>query len=42
MQLQLAAAIQQGADIVRVHDVSEMRQVKVVADAIWKVVRRAI
>lgn len=35
----VAAAIQQGADIVRVHDVREMRQVRVVADAIWRVGR---
>jgi dihydroneopterin aldolase / 2-amino-4-hydroxy-6-hydroxymethyldihydropteridine diphosphokinase / dihydropteroate synthase len=38
----VAAAIQQGTDIVRVHDVREMRQVKIVADAIWKVARRII
>lgn len=38
----VAASIQQGADIVRVHDVHEMRQVKIIADAIWRVARRII
>ena len=33
----VAAAIQGGADIVRVHDVSEMGQVVAMADAIWRV-----
>ena len=32
----VAAAIQQGADIVRVHDVDQMRQVAQMADAIWR------
>jgi 2-amino-4-hydroxy-6-hydroxymethyldihydropteridine diphosphokinase/dihydropteroate synthase len=33
----VAAAIQGGADIVRIHDVSQMAQVAKVADAIWRV-----
>lgn len=33
----VAAAVQGGADIVRVHDVEEMRQVVQVSDAIWRV-----
>lgn len=33
----VAAAVQGGADIVRVHDVREMAQVAKVADAIWRV-----
>ena len=33
----VAAAIQGGADIVRVHDVKEMTQVAKMADAIWRV-----
>lgn len=33
----VAAAVQGGADIVRVHDVSEMGQVARMADAIWRV-----
>ncbi|MCJ1249595.1 trifunctional dihydropteroate synthetase [Trapelia coarctata] len=33
----VAAAVQGGADVVRVHDVSEMGQVAKVADAIWRV-----
>jgi 2-amino-4-hydroxy-6-hydroxymethyldihydropteridine diphosphokinase/dihydropteroate synthase len=33
----VAAAVQGGADIVRVHDVKEMAQVAMVADAIWRV-----
>lgn len=32
----VAAAVQGGADIVRVHDVGEMRDVVVVADGIWR------
>jgi 2-amino-4-hydroxy-6-hydroxymethyldihydropteridine diphosphokinase/dihydropteroate synthase len=32
----VAAAVQVGADIVRVHDVSEMAQVVAMADAIWR------
>ncbi|KAK4692217.1 hypothetical protein P7C71_g4942, partial [Lecanoromycetidae sp. Uapishka_2] len=32
----VAAAIQGGADIVRVHDVAEMGQVARMADAIWR------
>ncbi|KAH8804939.1 folic acid synthesis protein-like protein [Xylogone sp. PMI_703] len=32
----VAAAVQGGADIVRVHDVEEMRQVVKVSDAIWR------
>lgn len=32
----VAAAVLGGADIVRVHDVSEMRQVVAMADAIWR------
>ncbi|KAF1913215.1 Dihydropteroate synthase-like protein [Ampelomyces quisqualis] len=34
----VAAAVQGGADIVRVHDVKEMVQVTKMADAIWRVV----
>jgi dihydropteroate synthase len=30
------AAIAQGADVLRVHDVREMRDVCAVADAIWR------
>lgn len=33
----VTAAVQGGADIVRVHDVEEMRQVVDVADAIWRI-----
>ena len=33
----VAAAVQGGADVVRVHDVSEMGQVVAMADAIWRV-----
>jgi len=33
----VAAAVQGGADVVRVHDVPEMAQVTKVADAIWRV-----
>jgi len=33
----VAAAIEGGADIVRVHDVSHMAKVVKVADAIWRV-----
>lgn len=33
----VAAAVQGGADVVRVHDVGEMGQVAKVADAIWRV-----
>ncbi|CAL3969857.1 unnamed protein product [Diplocarpon coronariae] len=33
----IAAAVQGGADIVRVHDVGEMEQVVKMADAIWRV-----
>ena len=33
----VAAAIQGGADVVRVHDVAEMSQVAKMADAIWRV-----
>ena len=33
----VAAAVQGGADIVRVHDVKEMSQVVKMADAIWRV-----
>ncbi|KAL2061578.1 hypothetical protein VTL71DRAFT_6955 [Oculimacula yallundae] len=32
----VAAAVQGGADIVRVHDVREMRQVVLMSDAIWR------
>lgn len=32
----VAAAVQGGADVVRVHDVEEMRDVVVVADGIWR------
>jgi 2-amino-4-hydroxy-6-hydroxymethyldihydropteridine diphosphokinase/dihydropteroate synthase len=32
----VAAAIQGGADIVRVHDVEEMAQVAKMSDAIWR------
>lgn len=32
----VAAAVQGGADIVRVHDVAEMKDVAVMADAIWR------
>lgn len=32
----VAAAVQGGADVVRVHDVSEMAQVVAMADAIWR------
>lgn len=38
----VAAAIQQGSDIIRVHDVQEMQQVKVVADAIWRIAKRLV
>ena len=33
----VAAAIQGGADVVRVHDVTEMAQVAKMADAVWRV-----
>lgn len=33
----VAAAVQGGADVVRVHDVVEMGQVAKMADAIWRV-----
>jgi 2-amino-4-hydroxy-6-hydroxymethyldihydropteridine diphosphokinase/dihydropteroate synthase len=33
----IAAAVQGGADVVRVHDVNEMAQVAKMADAIWRV-----
>jgi 2-amino-4-hydroxy-6-hydroxymethyldihydropteridine diphosphokinase / dihydropteroate synthase len=32
----VTAAVQGGADMVRVHDVDEMRQVVKVADAVWR------
>jgi len=32
----VAAAVQGGADIVRVHDVKEMAQVAKMSDAIWR------
>jgi 2-amino-4-hydroxy-6-hydroxymethyldihydropteridine diphosphokinase/dihydropteroate synthase len=32
----VAAAVQGGADVVRVHDVKEMAQVAKMADAIWR------
>jgi dihydroneopterin aldolase/2-amino-4-hydroxy-6-hydroxymethyldihydropteridine diphosphokinase/dihydropteroate synthase len=38
----ISAAIQQGSDIIRVHDVKEMRQVKIVADAIWRAAKRVL
>ena len=33
----VAAAVQAGADIVRVHDVQEMAKVAKMSDAIWRV-----
>ena len=36
----VTAAVQQGADVVRVHRVAETRQVLKVADAVWRRVRR--
>ena len=33
----VAAAVQGGADIVRVHDVEEMAQVAKMSDAIWRI-----
>ena len=33
----ISAAIQGGADIVRVHDVEEMGKVAKMADAVWRV-----
>ena len=32
----VAAAVQGGADVVRVHDVKEMRMVAAMSDAIWR------